>query len=38
MMYKADRIAAEANVGWVIVFDCTEAGIVSVFYKIQFWN
>lgn len=29
MMYKADRLAAEANVGWVIVFDCSEAGIVS---------
>ena len=31
MMYKADRLAAEANVGWVIVFDCSEAGIVSYF-------
>ena len=30
MMYKADRLAADAKVGWVLVFDCTEAGIVSV--------
>lgn len=30
MMYKADKLAAEANVGWVIVFDCSEAGIVSI--------
>ena len=29
-MYKADRLAAESNVGWVLVFDCTEAGLVSV--------
>lgn len=29
MMYKADKLAAESNVGWVIVFDCTDAGLVS---------
>ena len=35
MMYKADRLSAEDNVGWVIVFDCTEAGIVSNCFKLM---
>ena len=35
-MYRADRMAEQANVGWILLFDCSEAGLVSL--KGQEWT
>lgn len=38
MMYRADRMAEQANVGWILLFDCSEAGLVRndfVLHRVQ---